>query len=255
MVIGWFTRDQLIGTCAIPPSPEVREAWRRSLDGAREVAAEDGGPGLRLTGDPQRLGLNDGVIAPPESYAVGTPMMQIRSAAADRAPLRGTVRVVVVLVDFSDKAMTQTAAHFNDLFFSTVSSPRGASASTTRRSTTGSSSSRARSWALPHAQHARPLCEQQLGAGGRTERPEDMARDAVVSRRSAVNFGPFDNDGNGFVDAFIVIHAGPGGEVTGSKGDIWSHKWVLSGPRTPRTGSRSTATSRARGLEDRRLRP
>ena len=48
-----------------------------------------------------------------------------------------------------------------------------------------------------------------------------MAADPVV------NFGPYDNDGNGYVDAFIVVHAGPGAEVTGSTGDIWSHKWVL----------------------------
>jgi immune inhibitor A len=30
------------------------------------------------------------------------------------------------------------------------------------------------------------------------------------------------------VDAFIVIHAGTGGEASGNSGDIWSHKWVLA---------------------------
>ena len=30
-----------------------------------------------------------------------------------------------------------------------------------------------------------------------------------------VDFAPYDNDGNGFVDAFIVVHAGPGAEETG----------------------------------------
>ena len=33
----------------------------------------------------------------------------MRNAAAERVPLRGTLRVIVVLVDFSDKPMTQTA--------------------------------------------------------------------------------------------------------------------------------------------------
>ena len=42
-----------------------------------------------------------------------------------------------------------------------------------------------------------------------------------------MDFGPYDNDGNGYVDAFIVVHAGEGGEETGNSGDIWSHKWVL----------------------------
>ena len=31
------------------------------------------------------------------------------------------------------------------------------------------------------------------------------------------------------LNAFVVIYAGPGGEVTGNSGDIWSHKWVLDG--------------------------
>jgi len=44
-----------------------------------------------------------------------------------------------------------------------------------------------------------------------------------------VNFTPFDNDGNGFVDAFVVIHAGTGAETNNNPGDIWSHKWVIQG--------------------------
>ena len=44
-----------------------------------------------------------------------------------------------------------------------------------------------------------------------------------------VNFAPYDNDGNGFVDAFIVVHAGRGAEETGNQNHIWSHKWVLTG--------------------------
>ena len=34
------------------------------------------------------------------------------------------------------------------------------------------------------------------------------------------------------VDGFIVVHAGPGGEQTGNKNDIWSVKWVLPNERT-----------------------
>jgi immune inhibitor A len=56
-----------------------------------------------------------------------------------------------------------------------------------------------------------------------------MARDAVVVADPTVGFTPFDNNGDGFVDAFIVIHAGAGGEVTGNSDDIWSHKWTLDG--------------------------
>ena len=54
-----------------------------------------------------------------------------------------------------------------------------------------------------------------------------MARDAAQLANPIVDFAPFDNDGNGFVDAFIVIHAGEGAEETGNANHIWSHKWVL----------------------------
>ena len=69
-----------------------------------------------------------------------------------------------------------------------------------------------------------------------------MARDAAVAADPAVNFAPYDNDGNGFVDAFIVVHAGSGGEETGNSGDIWSHKWTLPERVRGRRDARSSPT-------------
>src|SRR3954454_20512498 len=94
-----FTHDQRHQTCAVPPSPQLREQWARALEGANEaVARTDGGaPFLRIDRDPRPLGFNDGVIVPPEEFPVGTSLTAIRGAASDRAPLRGTVRVAVVL--------------------------------------------------------------------------------------------------------------------------------------------------------------
>jgi immune inhibitor A len=59
-----------------------------------------------------------------------------------------------------------------------------------------------------------------------------MADEAVTLAQADVDFTPYDNDGNGFVDAFIVVHAGRGGEETGAPADIWSHKWVLPAERS-----------------------
>ena len=57
------------------------------------------------------------MIIPPEEYPFGTPMRVIVNAAGDRPPLAGVVRVIVVLVDFSDQkfAATNTPAHFDEL--------------------------------------------------------------------------------------------------------------------------------------------
>src|SRR3954453_12940901 len=102
--------------CAVAPSPEAREKLLGALKGIRDSGAVPAGFRVTLS-QPTAIGLDDGVIIPPDAFPLGTPPSVIRSAAADRAPLQGTVRVIVVLVDFSDKHMTQTQQHFRDLFF------------------------------------------------------------------------------------------------------------------------------------------
>jgi len=54
-----------------------------------------------------------------------------------------------------------------------------------------------------------------------------MARDAAKAADPYIDFSKYDNDHNGYVDAFVIIHSGRGAEETTAKKDIWSHKWVL----------------------------
>ena len=69
---------------------------------------------------------------------------------------------------------------------------------------------------------------------------QGLARDAVnAALADGVKFNGYDALGEGLVTALFVIHSGPGAEVTGSKDDIWSHKWqipsgvqVVDDPRT-----------------------
>jgi len=49
-----------------------------------------------------------------------------------------------------------------------------------------------------------------------------MLQDAVAAAKGSVDFSRYDNDGDGFVDYLILIHAGSGGEYTGDNNDIWS---------------------------------
>ncbi len=221
--------DALDQRCVVAPHPDLEDKIRELV---RKASGRLAGavPAETLQLPPvSRPGFNDGLIIPGSHFPIGTPVGLVRSAAADRAPLRGIVRVVVVLVDFSDKAMTQTAAHFNDLFFSTGVIPTGSVREYYQEVTNGLVQLQGQvvgPYRMPNTLAHYANNSSGLGAAPNAR---DMARDAVVAADAAVNFGPFDNDGNGFVDAFIVIHAGPGGEVTGGKGDIWSHKWVLSG--------------------------
>src|SRR3954468_11633178 len=103
--------------CAVAPSPQLRERMRESLRGDADVPA--------LAREPRRLGFNDGVIRPPSSFPPGTARRAIRHAAADRDPLRGAVRVLVVLIDFPDKGFSGDTGRLKDLFFSTGVVPTG----------------------------------------------------------------------------------------------------------------------------------
>ena len=55
-----------------------------------------------------------------------------------------------------------------------------------------------------------------------------MVEDALNLADALVDFGQFDQDNDGYVDAIDIIHSGYGAE-TGSGGGnwIWSHKWSL----------------------------
>jgi immune inhibitor A len=215
--------------CAVAPHPELREKIKRELVALRAAPGSVLGALARAT-EPRRPGLNDGMIIPPDQYPLGTPLSVIRSAAAQRTPLRGVLRVIVVLVDFSDKAMTQPPTHFQDLFFSTGVMPTKSVREYYTEVTHGLidiQGNVAGPFRLPLtlAQYA----NGESGLGIVSPNAQTMARDAVVAADPTIDFTPYDNDGNGFVDAFIVIHAGSGAEETGNSGDIWSHKWVLEG--------------------------
>lgn len=225
--------------CMIAPSPELKvklnkemQKLKKQLDGS--VLANK----IKAGSDYKPVGFNDGLIYPGTMFPVGTGAEMARSAAANRAPLSGTVRVIVVLVDFSDKVMATAKSHFEDLFFSLGHVSTGSVREYYREVTHGSVDIQGQvvgPYRMPktYAQYAHGAS----GTGPTLPNARTMAKDAAVASNPAVNFANYDNDGDGFVDAFIVIHAGTGGEVTGSTSDIWSHKWVLDGGAYTADGS------------------
>jgi immune inhibitor A len=215
--------------CCVAPSPQLRNRIRERLRTLR--SAPDISLGGRVVLESQkRPGFNDGLIIPGTEFPLGTPVRRIRRAARTRAPLRGPVRVIVVLVDFEDAPMATPLQHFNDLFFSLGTVPTGSVREYFAEVTHGLLTLAGKvvgPYRLP-----RTLADYAGGQSG-TDNPapnaRTMARDAAKLANFDVDFAPYDNDGNGFVDAFIVVHAGPGAEETGDPNHIWSHKWVLSG--------------------------
>jgi immune inhibitor A len=229
-VVGSGLRAAWSDFCAVSPSPELKERLVKDLAKARGAAKSPLAEALGFARAPRRLGFDDGVILPPEQFPLGTPERLIRSAAADRAPLRGPVRVVVVLVQFNDKPLGPPAAHFRDLFFSTGVLPHGSVKEYFHEVTGGLVDLVGEvvgPYTLPQTLAWYANGNFGIGRPSGTARANIMARDAAQAANAAVNYAPYDNDGNGFVDAFVVVHAGMGGEQSGNPGDIWSHKWVL----------------------------
>jgi immune inhibitor A len=223
--------------CMVAPSPELNNLIRTEI--ATWSANNPALAGLKVrAGEPRHDGFNDGMIIPPDEFPLGTPSV-IRNVAAERAPLRGTVRVIVVLVDFTDQAMVQTAQHFDDLFFSTGVIPSKSVREYFTDVTNGLVNLQGQVIGpLRMPQTLAAYAHGASGTGAVLPNARTMARDAVTAADPTVNFGPFDNDGNGFVDAFIVVHAGRGAEETGNAGDIWSHKWTLDGGAVTTDGTK-----------------
>src|SRR4051794_2852492 len=212
--------------CAVAPSPHLRARMRETLGAAQGGADVP----LGLARDPRPLGFNDGVIRPPGSFPPGTSLTDVRRAAAQRAPLRGDLRVIVVLADFTDKRFEVDTFRFEELFFSTGSIPTG-SVTEYYADVTGGlvtiSGQVVGPFTMPQTLAWYANGNYGIGKPTGDPRANILAEDAAKAANASVDFSLYDNDGNGYVDAFIVVHAGEGGEETGDSGDIWSHKWVL----------------------------
>ena len=212
--------------CAVAPSPQLRARMREQLSSLQAGADVP----LGLARDPRPLGFNDGVIRPPGSFPPGTSLTDVRRAAAQRSPLRGDLRVIVVLADFTDKRFDVDTARFDELFFSTGSIPTG-SVTEYYADVTGGlvtiSGQVVGPFTMPQTLAWYANGNYGIGKPTGDPRANILAQDAAKAADASVDFSLYDNDGNGYVDAFIVVHAGEGGEETGDPGDIWSHKWVL----------------------------
>jgi immune inhibitor A len=215
--------------CLVAPSPELQEKLRKELEELRDSASPTLARVLRAR-EQNRVGFNDGLIFPGSHFPVGTPAHLVRSSAADRAPLRGDVRVVVVLVDFSDEQFSgaHDQQHYEDLFFSEGVLPNGSVREYFADVTGGIvriTGEVVGPYRMPHT--LAHYANGAAGTGSSAPNARNLAEDAAGAANADVDFSIYDNDGDGFVDAFIVLQAGPGGESTGNSGHIWSHKWVM----------------------------
>ncbi len=145
-------------------------------------------------------------------------------------PASGPFRILVLLVDFSDKGSQTPPVFFDSLIFSKTKS-------SVRRYYLENSYGLLDLVTVHYPSATRWLRAPQTlayyagtnyGLGTYPQNARKLVEDAVDLADPLVNFANYDNNGDGYVDGLAVIHSGPGAEFTGSSLDIWSHKWAIT---------------------------
>ncbi|KJD33530.1 peptidase M6 [Tamlana nanhaiensis] len=213
--------------CICPPSPEIeqkilstkqkifKEAGFEDID---EVDIMDLSTFTLITNRPKRTRMHDHRIS------------------ADRAPVTGTKRAIVLLVDFSDKTAAQNQSHYNNMLFSQGTYATGSMRDYYKEASYGKlnvigavkgQNGPTAGWFRAPRTKAY-YTNNDFGFGAYPRNAQKLVEDAIDLAQPFVNFSQYDNDGDGFVEALIVICAGSGGEATGNKSDFWSHKWGIT---------------------------
>jgi immune inhibitor A len=134
-------------------------------------------------------------------------------------------------VDFIDQQMgSDGAQYFKDLFFSTGKIPTG-SVTEYYNDVSGGKISLTGEVLGPYRMPLtlKNYANGESGFSDAEPNLQTLAGHALDAANSHIDLKPYDNDGNGQVDAFIVVHAGAGAEVDGDVNKIWSAKWNLVG--------------------------
>jgi immune inhibitor A len=150
------------------------------------------------------------------------------------AQVSGTFNVLAICVDFSDQVASVAATDFDDLMF-------GAHAGTVRDFYSEMSYGNldmvtvnlpsSLGWMRAPSTYA-DYVNGAYGMGSYPNNTQKLCEDLVELIDSLVDFSDYDNDNNGSVDGLVIVHTGPGAELTGSPDDIWSHQWGFWPPKS-----------------------
>jgi immune inhibitor A len=195
-----------------------------------------GGAGFAMPPHPDLLNNIENGTIPMPAYLKMKPQLAKQgvdnataSNKAGKISLAGNFRALAVLIEFSDKANSVNAEEFDTLIFtdqqSTVRSYYN-DVSYGQLDIITVNLPSAIGWTTAPQTYAY-YCNGNNGTGSYPYNTQKLCEDIVDIINAQVNFGDYDNDLDGYVDALILIHSGPGAEFTGSDNDIWSHQWAI----------------------------
>lgn len=199
---------------AMPPHPSLLE--RTARDGDPQFSSiPKGCPQLHLDGAPNSRGYGEPLRIDPSK----SPML--------------TGNILCILIEFSDKPASAAATYFDSLLFATstasVKSYYNEVSYNTFDVVTVNYPS-ALGWQDAPQTYAY-YCFGGYGYGTYPHNTQKLFEDIIDLVDPVVDFSNYDNNGDGYVDAVMLVHTGSGAELTGSANDIWSHAWGI----TPRS--------------------
>jgi len=149
-----------------------------------------------------------------------------------KAPVLGTQKALVLLVDFSDKTSIYSKDQIQTLLFaSTPNSLKGyyQEASYGQFTLTGE----VYGWFRAPENYSYYVGDSFGIYQPYPHNSQCLVEDVVAMADGQIDFSRFDENGDGLVDNLFIVHAGPGAEETQNRTDMWSHKWQLSDGSTP----------------------
>ena len=145
------------------------------------------------------------------------------SIKAAEVPTSGSPRIPIILVQYSDISMKHTKANFESHY------------NTQTWSVLKYFQDQSRNAFSPqfdiYGIFTLPNNRRYYGANnnsGDDQRVGQMVQDAISQAGNNINWAQYDNDGDGYADACIVVYAGPGEAAGATAETIWPCQWYLS---------------------------
>jgi len=234
--------QQLESTRCMPlrvgPSPEVLAAIRAEMH-ARKLTLRDlmlENVTAQLVMEPIRqTGLNSGIFYFMETLPARAAALSPAQAVRGR-PTTGTLRLLVLLVDFSDNQGSRSQQDFKDMLFSRAAYPTGSMRDYYKENSYSQLDidGDVIGWIrLPQTYSY--YVNGSNGMGAYPQNAQETVEDALnLAVQQGVDFRQFDSDGDNYIDGLFVIHAGGGAEAQPDPAKrtamIWSHQWNIRQP-------------------------
>jgi immune inhibitor A len=234
-----------VGTVAVPaPSTPVGQALVPHADSAGNRGGQIMPPHPRL-----KEAIERGEVVPPRP-AADTASARTQTLGFDQPrggprqftnPLKGvnaSLNALAVVVDFSDNVKTVTATYFDTLIFAAPVAGRGSVRDYYSEVSYGAvdivtvNLPSSMGWKRAPQTYGYYVDNNYCTDGVYPHNCQKLAEDIVDAVNGVVDFSNYDNNGDGYAEPIMMIHAGPGAEFTGSTADVWSHSWSLANPRT-----------------------